>query len=345
MARASTQTDGNKDFFQRFSEGVKRAVDGVEISKIVDQVNQMVSDSLSDIVMPGEKPPRNEPVERPQTTFDDVGGLFEAKRELEAVCLALRAPEVYLRWGARPPRGLLLFGPPGTGKTLLARCLAGQAEAAFFHLRVVDVASMWYGQAERRLQAVFDQARQQPRAIVFIDEIDALAPPRETAHEATHRVISTLLENLDGLEERGNVLVVASTNRPESVDPAFLRPGRIDRLIEVPLPDPASRREILLVHMRAAERRAGRQLFKELDKAFDWRRLLRATGGMSGADLEEIVRRTLEARVRSAADGDDLIDARELLDEVRRFSWLRTPPPSASGVLQARRKAGWRLWG
>ena len=221
------------------------------------------------------------PVERPRATFDDIGGLVEAKRELEAVCSALRDPESYRRWGARPPRGLLLFGPPGTGKTLLARCLAGQADAAFFHLRVVDVSSMWYGQAERRLQAIFDRARREPRSIIFIDEIDALVPPRETAHEATHRVVSTLLQNLDGLEDRGNLLVVASTNRPESVDPAFLRPGRIDRLIEVPLPDPGSRREIFEVHLHRAEAIAGRTLFAEIN----WRPLLRATGGMSGAEI------------------------------------------------------------
>jgi SpoVK/Ycf46/Vps4 family AAA+-type ATPase len=338
-----TRTDDDKDFFERFSDGVKRMVDGVEISKILDQVNSIVGDSLSDLSFggPEARPPRPEPVERPEATFDDVGGLEEAKQELQAICLALRDPERYRRWGARPPRGLLLFGPPGTGKTLLARCLAGQADAAFFHLKVVDVASMWYGQAERRLQAIFDQARREPRAIVFIDEIDALVPPRETAHEATHRVVSTLLENLDGLEERGNLLVVASTNRPESVDPAFLRPGRIDRLIEVPLPDPASRREIFLVHMRKAEERAGRTLFSDLN----WRPVLRATGGMSGAEIEEIVRRTLEARVRAGdASDDQRIDEQELLREVRSFSWLRTPPTSASGVLYQRRRRGWRLW-
>ncbi len=338
-----TRTDDDKDFFERVSDGVKRMVDGVEISKLIDQVNSIVGDSLSDLSFggPEARTPRPDPVERPQASFDDVGGLEEAKRELEAICLALREPETYRRWGARPPRGLLLFGPPGTGKTLLARCLAGQADAAFFHLKVVDVASMWYGQAERRLQAVFDQAQHEPRAIVFIDEIDALVPPRETAHEATHRVVSTLLENLDGLEDRGNVLVVASTNRPESVDAAFLRPGRIDRLIEVSLPDPGSRREIFSVHMRKAEQIAGRTLFGDLN----WRPLLRATGGMSGAEIEEIVRRTLEARVRAGADPDErLIDEQDLLREIRSFSWIRTPPPSASGVLYQRRKRRWRLW-
>jgi transitional endoplasmic reticulum ATPase len=342
VARSSAGTDDS--FFERLTDSVRRVVDGAEISRLIDQVNQIVGDSLSDISFGGEKapPPKaTSAAERPTATFDDVGGLVEAKRELEAVCLALRDPELYKRWGARPPRGLLLFGPPGTGKTLLARCLAGQADAAFFHLKVVDVASMWYGQAERRLQAVFDEARAEPRSIIFFDEIDALVPPRETAHEATHRVVSTLLENLDGLEERSDLLVVASTNRPESVDPAFLRPGRIDRLLEVPLPDPGARREIFQVHMRKAEARAERKLFAELS----WRALLRSTAGMSGAEIEEIVRRTLEARVRSpAADDESLITEQELVDEVRRFSWLKTPPSSASGVLQHRSRRGWRMW-
>jgi len=342
VARSSPGTEDDRDFFERLTDGVRRVVDGAEISRLIEQVNQIVGDSLPDISFGGESrsqgPP---PAERPRATFEDIGGLVEAKRELEAICLALREPETYRRWGARPPRGLLLFGPPGTGKTLLARCLAGQADAAFFHLKVVDVASMWYGQAERRLQAVFDQARREPRAIIYIDEIDALVPPRETAHEATHRVVSTLLENLDGLEDRGDLLVVASTNRPESVDPAFLRPGRIDRLIEVPLPDPAARREIFKVHMRKAETRAGRGLFADLN----WRALLRATAGMSGAEIEEIVRRTLEARVRSSTPGDECpISDGELLDEIRRFSWIRQPPPSASGVLHSRPRRGWRLW-
>src|SRR5487761_639936 len=314
MTRSSGDANGTKDFFQRLSDSVKRAADGVEFSKLFDQVNQVVGDSLCDVGGFNEGKPKDFEVERPAATFQDVGGLPEAKAELQAICLALREPLLYLRWGARPPRGLLLFGPPGTGKTLLARCLAGEADAPFFHVKVVDVGSMWYGQAERRMQSVFDQARRQPRAIIFLDEIDALAPQREFSHEATHRVVSTLLENLDGLEERGNLLVVASTNRPESVDPAFLRPGRIDRLIEVPLPDPLARREIFQVHMRRAEKRSGRTLFQE----FAWKRLLRSTGGMSGAELDEIVRRTLEARVRSSADPEDgLIAEQEVLDQVR----------------------------
>jgi transitional endoplasmic reticulum ATPase len=346
VAKSPTDSDPVKEFFRRVSDGVKRATDGAEFSKLLDQMNQFVGDSLSDFggVGNGEgKSARSVTVESPSAAFDDVGGLEEAKQELEAICLGLRNPALYIRWGTRLPRGLLFFGPPGTGKTLLARCLAGQADAPLYHVRVVDVASMWYGQAEKRMQAVFDEARKRPRAIVFLDEIDALVPPRETAHEATHRVVSTLLENLDGLKERGNILTIAATNRPESVDPAFLRPGRIDRVIEVPLPDAAARRAIFLVHMRRAEQRAGRPLFAE----FGWKRLLRATAGMSGAEIEEIVRRTLEGRVRRNAPVDeDQVDETEVLEEVRRFSWLRTRSPAAMypAVLTPHRRRGWRLW-
>jgi transitional endoplasmic reticulum ATPase len=255
----------------------------------------------------------------PSATFSDVGGLAEAKRELEAVCVALTQPEVYQRWGARPPKGVLLYGPPGTGKTLLARCVAGQANASFFHVRAVDVASMWYGQAEKRLQDAFDRARKHTPSVVFLDEVDALTPPRETSHEASHRVVSTLLENLDGLRPLEGVVVLAATNTPQSVDAALLRPGRLDRLVEVPLPDPEARLQILRVHMRRAERRARRQLFAPTDL----RRLVSATEGMSGAELEETVRRSLEARVRlhDAAHEDDMISEDELLRVVGAFEW------------------------
>src|SRR5215207_4927571 len=194
------------------------------------------------------------PVQRasyiPKASFHDVGGLEEAKRELEAVCLALSQPEVYQRWGTRPPKGVLLYGPPGTGKTLLARCVAGQANAEFIHVRAVDVGSMWYGEAEKKMQAAFDEARKRAPCVIFLDEVDALTPPREMAHEATGRVVATLLENLDGLEPMEGVVVLAATNRMDAVDPAFTRPGRLDRLVHVPLPDEDGRHQILDVHQR-----------------------------------------------------------------------------------------------
>jgi AAA+ superfamily predicted ATPase len=251
----------------------------------------------------------------PEAAFDEVGGLEEAKRELQAICLALRDPEAYRRWGARPPKGVLLFGPPGTGKTLLARCLAQAAGARFIHVRAADITSKWYGEAERRMQLVFDRARRETPAVLFFDEIDAIARDRDGSHEATHRVVSTLLENMDGLQELQGVVVVAATNRPEAVDPALLRPGRFDRLVEVPLPDREARGAIFRVHMGRAERQAGRSLFEPLDGAA-WNRLLDVTEGFSGAEIAETVRRALEEKVRAGVM-DGRITPAELLHQAR----------------------------
>lgn len=245
--------------------------------------------------------------------FEDVGGQDEAKRELQAICLAIRDPESFHRWGARPPKGVLLYGPPGTGKTLLARCLAEEAGARFIHLRAADITSKWYGEAERRMQQAFDRARRETPAVIFFDEVDAIARSRDDSHEATHRVVSTLLENMDGLEETQGVVVVAATNRPESVDPALTRPGRFDRLVEVPLPDREGRRSIFGVHLRKAERQAGRPLFEPLDGA-GWDQLLDVSEGYSGAEIAEIVRRALEAKVRARAT-EGRITLVELLDQ------------------------------
>ena len=245
--------------------------------------------------------------------FDDVGGQGEAKAQLEAVVTALRDPDAYRRWGARPPRGVLLFGPPGTGKTLLARALARESGSAFLHVRVSDVTSKWYGEAEKRLQAAFDEARRRAPAVLFFDEIDALARSRDDAHEATHRLVSTFLENMDGLATTAGVVVLAATNRPEAVDPAITRPGRFDRLVEVPLPDAGARRAILEVHLRQAAERAGRPVVEPIDEG-GWERLLAATEGRSGADLAEVVRRALEAKVRAGA-GSGQVSQEELLVE------------------------------
>ena len=247
------------------------------------------------------------------TLFADVGGQDAARSELETICLAIREPGAFRAWGARPPRGVLLYGPPGTGKTLLARAMAHESGARFLHVRATDVVSKWYGEAERRLQQVFDHARAEPPAVLFFDEIDAIARDRDVSHEATHRIVSTLLENMDGLREVEGVIVLAATNRPEAVDQALVRPGRFDRLVEVPLPDRDGRRAIFAVHVRRAESRAGRPLFARLDEAA-WGRLLGATERFSGADVAETVRRALETKVRagSAAGSvalDDLLAA------------------------------------
>ena len=251
-----------------------------------------------------------EPGEEP-TSFADVGGQDPARSELETICLAISQPDTFKAWGTRPPRGVLLYGPPGTGKTLLARALAHESGARFLHVRATDVVSKWYGEAERRVQQAFDRARTQAPTVMFFDEIDALARDRDLAHEATHRIVSTFLENMDGLREAEGVIVVAATNRPEAVDDALLRPGRFDRLVEVPMPDREGRRAIFRVHMRRSERKAQRPLFADLDEA-QWAALLDATDGFSGADVAEAVRRSLEAKVRSGATGGE-IEGDELL--------------------------------
>ena len=239
------------------------------------------------------------------TGFADVGGQAEAVSQLEAVCQAIKDPESYRRWGVRPPRGLLLYGPPGTGKTLLARCLARESGARFIHVRATDVVSKWYGEAERRLQDAFDWARREQPAVLFFDEIDALGRSRADAHEATHRLVSTFLENMDGLEGVEGVVVLAATNRPEAVDEALTRPGRFDRLVEVGLPDRGGRQSIFRVHLAKADRRAGRRVFEQLDEP-GWERLLEATEGLSGADIAEAVRRALEVKVRAGATGGSI---------------------------------------
>ena len=318
---------GDNDLWNRLSKAAKE----LDLPGVVDRVGEQLGKVIGGV---NDGPGVRAASYVPAVSFSDVGGLAEAKRELEAVCVALTKPEMYQRWGARPPKGVLLYGPPGTGKTLLARCVAGQARASFYHIRAVDVASMWYGQAERRLQDAFDRARKQTPSVVFLDEVDALTPPRETAHEASHRVVSTLLENLDGLRPLEGVVVLAATNTPQSVDPALMRPGRLDRLVEVPLPDPEARAQILHVHMRRAERRAGRRLFA----TSDWRRLIRATDGMSGAEIEETVRRALEARVRlnDLGDAQGQITEDELLTAAGAFEWNKPG--------RAQRRAN-RWWG
>jgi len=261
--------------------------------------------------VPGQQPPGRvytppaEGDEDEAATFADVGGQAEAVSQLEAVCQAIKEPDSYRRWGVRPPRGVLLFGPPGTGKTLLARALARESGARFIHVRATDVVSKWYGEAEKKLQEAFDWAHRERPAVLFFDEIDALGRSRDFAHEATHRLVSTFLENMDGLEGVEGVVVLAATNRPEAVDEALTRPGRFDRLVEVGLPDAGGRRAIFAVHLAKAEKRAGRPVFEGLDEG-GWERLLLATEGLSGADIAEAVRRALEVKVRAGATGGSI---------------------------------------
>src|SRR5579884_1285598 len=224
-------------------------------------------------------------VEVSETSWDDIGGMEKTKDMLtEAVEWPLRYPEVYSNAKVEPPRGVLLAGPPGSGKTLIARALANQCEASFISIKGPELLSKWVGESEKGIREIFRRAKQAAPCIVFFDEIDALAPRRsggEIDGQVGNRVIAQLLTEMDGIEGREGVIVLAATNRPELIDPALLRPGRFDLIVELHYPDEIERRAIFAVHTR------GRPLAP--DVTID--ELARLTPGRSGADIEAICRR------------------------------------------------------
>ncbi|PMP59516.1 MAG: AAA family ATPase [Caldisphaera sp.] len=218
----------------------------------------------------------------PKITYEDIGGLREVVARIrELVELPLRHPELFARLGIEPPKGVLLFGPPGTGKTLLAKAVATESDAYFVAINGPEIMSKFYGESEQRLREIFEEAKKNAPAIIFIDEIDAIAPKRdEVVGEVERRVVAQLLALMDGLENRGQVIVIGATNRPNAVDPALRRPGRFDREIEVPLPDKQGRFEILQIHTR----------HMPLSNDVDTERLSEITKGYTGADLAALVK-------------------------------------------------------
>ncbi|MHA1238886.1 MAG: CDC48 family AAA ATPase [Candidatus Odinarchaeia archaeon] len=222
-------------------------------------------------------------VEIPHVSWDDIGGLDEVKRELiEAVEWPLKYPDEFKRIGIRPPRGILMFGPPGCGKTLLAKAVATESQANFISVRGPEIFSKWVGESEKAIREIFRKARMASPAIVYFDELDALAPRRgyADASRVYESVVNQLLAEIDGLEELKGVVVIASTNRPDIIDPALLRPGRFDRLILVPAPDKKAREKILQVHTRKMA----------LDESVNLSEIAAKTEGYSGADLENLCR-------------------------------------------------------
>lgn len=261
-------------------------------------------------------------IEKPDVTFEDIGGQAEAKKEIQGIAFALKNPELYKKWGTKPPKGIILYGPPGTGKTLMAKALASQAEARFFHVKASDIASKWYGDSEKIVEGIFELASSTgENTIIFFDEIDAIAPQREDAHEATHKVISTLLENMDGIASQDNVIVVASTNRLGLIDPALLRPGRFDRWVEVPLPDEEGRKQIFGIHMKKAQEVAGRDLFNNVNLET----IISETKKFTGADIAEIIRRVLEEKVRQEGMGlqPEKVTTEDILREIKNYERTR----------------------
>ncbi|TCL73994.1 CDC48 family AAA ATPase [Rhizobium sp. BK251] len=237
-------------------------------------------------------------IQAPNVRWDDVGGLDEAQSKLrEGVELPLRSPQSFKRMGIRPAKGFLLFGPPGTGKTLLAKAVAREAEANFVATKSSDLLSKWYGESEQQVSRLFERARQVAPTVIFIDEIDSLAPARggglgEPA--VTERVVNTLLAEMDGLEEMQGVVVMAATNRPNLLDPALLRPGRFDELVYVPVPDTKGRRKILGIHTKKMP----------LAEDIDLDELAERTERFTGADLEDLTRRAGLVALRESLEAN-----------------------------------------
>ncbi len=226
----------------------------------------------------------------PRTTYEDIGGLHEEiQRVREMVELPLRHPELFQRLGIEPPKGVLLHGPPGCGKTLLARAVANESEANFHSINGPEIMSKFYGESEARLREIFQQAQQNSPSIIFIDELDAIAPKREeVTGEVERRVVAQLLALMDGLSGRGNVIVIGATNRPSALDPALRRPGRFDREIEIGVPDKQGRHEVLQIHTR------GMPLAEDVDL----KKLAEMTHGYTGADLSALGRETAMKALR-----------------------------------------------
>ncbi|MGI9566384.1 MAG: CDC48 family AAA ATPase [Nitrosopumilus sp.] len=224
----------------------------------------------------------------PRITYDELGGLKnEVQKIREMVELPMRHPELFDKIGVEAPKGVLLYGPPGTGKTLIAKAVAGETNAHFISLSGPEIMGKYYGESEERIRKIFTQAEENSPSIIFIDEIDSIAPKRdEVSGEVEKRIVSQLLTLMDGMKSRGKVVVIAATNRPDSIDPALRRPGRFDREIEIGIPDDEGRFEILSIHTRGMP----------IDEKVDLKQISKTTHGFVGADLEVLSK---EAAMRS----------------------------------------------
>ncbi len=268
--------------------------EGIPLAVVSTQPAQIVYVTNATEVEIREKPVKQEEIARtrgvPKVTWEDIGDLEEAKERIrEIVELPMKHPELFKHLGIEPPKGILLYGPPGTGKTLLAKALANEIGAYFITINGPEIMSKFYGESEQRLREIFKEAEENAPSIIFIDEIDAIAPKREeVTGEVEKRVVAQLLTLMDGLKERGRVIVIGATNRPDAVDPALRRPGRFDREIEIRPPDKRARVEILKVHTRNMP----------LAEDVDLEKIAEMTHGYTGADLAALAKEAAMAALR-----------------------------------------------
>lgn len=256
----------------------------------------------------------NKPVEESEEsswsniTYEDIGGLTdEVKKVREMVEVPLKHPEVFERLGVEPPKGVLLHGPPGCGKTLLAKAIANESEANFILLNGPEIMSKFYGESEKKVREIFDEAEKNAPSIIFIDEIDAIAPKREDVQgEVERRVVSQLLTMMDGLQSRGKVVVIGATNRPNAIDEALRRPGRFDREVELRAPDKKGRLQILKIHTRGMP----------LTKDVDLKEIASKTHGFVGADLSSLTKEAAMIVLRKLLPKLELKDDEEISEEV-----------------------------
>lgn len=294
--------NGNVTVDKEFTDFVKNRLKGLPLSE-GDEISVMILGNSMDFKIHKISPKSVVKIERGtsltiltetsidkkiRVTYEEIGGLrAQTKRMREIVELPLRHPEVFTRFGIEPHSGILLYGPPGCGKTLIAKVLASESEANFYSINGPEIMNKYYGETEARLRDIFKEAKENSPSVIFIDEIDAIAPKREEAYgDVEKRVVAQLLALMDGLTERGHVIVLGATNRPESVDPALRRPGRFDREIEISVPNADGRLEILHIHTRGMP----------LDDDVDLKTLAAELHGYTGADIKSLCR---EAAMKS----------------------------------------------
>jgi transitional endoplasmic reticulum ATPase len=303
---------GSEDIFREFFEATTPFSLG-EIKFTVVSSSPAGVVRINDTTQVEVRPEAVEVMEKkvPDVTYDDVGGLKkEISKVREMIELPLRHPEIFDRLGIDPPKGVLLHGAPGTGKTLLAKAVASESGSNFVAINGPEVMSKFVGEAEKKIREIFEEAAENAPTVIFIDEIDAIAPKREeVTGEVERRVVAQILALMDGLKERGKVIVIGATNRPDALDPALRRPGRFDREIELRVPDREGRIEILEIHTRAMP----------IDDDVDMNKLAETTHGFVGADLAALCREAAMNALRRVLPDIDLEEQRISQDALEKL--------------------------